>query len=88
MAAPRGADAPCRVTAAGAETTPAPLRRSGQQIGLPETFTLAIASARLNYALGDYETASFAAMKAIEVDVEVRRVAGLLVYRTSLSVSR
>ncbi|MGH3117928.1 MAG: TIGR02391 family protein [Gaiellales bacterium] len=32
-------------------------------------------SARSNFALGDYETASFAAMKAVEV--EVRRVSGL-----------
>lgn len=32
-------------------------------------------SARTNFALGDYETAAFAAMKAVEV--EVRRVAGL-----------
>lgn len=35
----------------------------------------ALSSARTNFALGDYETASFAAMKAVEV--EVRRVAGL-----------
>ncbi|PPI21277.1 TIGR02391 family protein [Rathayibacter sp. AY1B5] len=35
----------------------------------------ALSSARSNFALGDYETASFAAMKAVEV--EVRRVAGL-----------
>ena len=34
-----------------------------------------LASARTNFALGDYETASFAAMKAVEV--EVRRVGGL-----------
>jgi uncharacterized protein (TIGR02391 family) len=34
-----------------------------------------LTSARANFALGDYETASFAAMKAVEV--EVRRVAGL-----------
>jgi len=34
-----------------------------------------LSSARSNFALGDYETASFAAMKAVEV--EVRRVAGL-----------
>lgn len=35
----------------------------------------ALSSALSNFALGDYETASFAAMKAVEV--EVRRVAGL-----------
>lgn len=35
----------------------------------------ALDSARSNFALGDYETASFAAMKAVEV--EVRRVTGL-----------
>ncbi|GAA4758004.1 TIGR02391 family protein [Modestobacter marinus] len=34
-----------------------------------------LSSARSNFALGDYETASFAAMKAVEV--EVRKVAGL-----------
>lgn len=35
----------------------------------------ALSSARSNFALADCETASFAAMKAVEV--EVRRVAGL-----------
>nr|WP_181390724.1 TIGR02391 family protein [Clavibacter michiganensis] len=35
----------------------------------------ALSSARSNFALGDFETASFAAMKAVEV--EVRRVAAL-----------
>ncbi|WP_426979961.1 TIGR02391 family protein (plasmid) [Pseudarthrobacter sp. O4] len=35
----------------------------------------ALGSAKSNFALGDYETAAFAAMKAVEV--EVRRVAGL-----------
>lgn len=35
----------------------------------------ALGPARSNFALGDYETASFAAMKAVEV--EVRRVTGL-----------
>lgn len=36
---------------------------------------LLLSSARSNFALADYETASFAAMKAVEV--EVRRAAGL-----------
>jgi uncharacterized protein (TIGR02391 family) len=34
-----------------------------------------LATARFNFAVGDYETASFAALKVVEV--EVRRVAGL-----------
>lgn len=66
-----------RVTALGREALADPKavskiwaadRLAGQMHG-------GLASASSNFALGDYETASFAAMKAVEV--EVRRAAGL-----------
>lgn len=53
--------------------------RQREGYGTPQRSALvgpsALSSARSNFALGDYETASFAAMKAVEV--EVRRVARL-----------
>jgi uncharacterized protein (TIGR02391 family) len=66
-----------RVTAAGAEVLADPnavakVRAADRLAG---ELRPALSSARSNFALGDYETASFAAMKAVEV--EVRRVANL-----------
>ncbi len=66
-----------RVTAAGAEILddPSAVAKVWAADRLAGDLHLALAPARSNFALGDYETASFAAMKAVEV--EVRRVAGL-----------
>ncbi|GAA4391743.1 TIGR02391 family protein [Ornithinibacter aureus] len=66
-----------RVTSAGAEVLndPAAVAKVWAAGRLAGDLHPALASARSNFALGDYETASFAAMKAVEV--EVRRVAGL-----------
>lgn len=66
-----------RVTAAGAEilNDPNAVAKVWAADRLAGKLHPALASARSNFALGDYETASFAAMKAVEV--EVRRVAAL-----------
>lgn len=66
-----------RVTAAGREVADDPnaVARVWAADRLAGDLHPALASARSNFALGDYETASFAAMKAVEV--EVRRTAGL-----------
>lgn len=66
-----------RVTAAGAEVVDDPNALAKVWAGdrLAGDLNSALSSARSNFALGDYETASFAAMKAVEV--EVRRIAGL-----------
>ena len=66
-----------RVTAAGAEVAndPNAARKVWAANRLAGDLHPTLSSARSNFALGDYETASFAAMKAVEV--EVRRVAGL-----------
>lgn len=66
-----------RVTAAGAEvlTDPNAVAKVWAADRLAGELHPALSSARSNFALGDYETASFAAMKAVEV--EVRRVADL-----------
>jgi uncharacterized protein (TIGR02391 family) len=66
-----------RVTAAGAEILEDPnsLSKIWASDRLSGDLHPALASARSNFSLGDYETASFAAMKAVEV--EVRRVASL-----------
>lgn len=66
-----------RVTAAGAEVVDDPNALAKVWAGdrLAGDLNPALSSARSNFALGDYETASFAAMKAVEV--EVRRIAGL-----------
>lgn len=66
-----------RVTTAGAEVLndPSAVAKVWAADRLAGNLHPALSSARSNFALGDYETASFAAMKAVEV--EVRRVAGL-----------
>jgi uncharacterized protein (TIGR02391 family) len=66
-----------RVTTAGAEVASDPnaVAKVWAADRLAGALHPALSSARSNFALGDYETASFAAMKAVEV--EVRRVAGL-----------
>lgn len=66
-----------RLTAAGAEVMEDPnsLAKVWAADRLAGDLHPALSAARSNFALGDYETASFAAMKAVEV--EVRRVAGL-----------
>ena len=66
-----------RVTSAGAEVASDPnaVAKVWAADRLAGDLHPALSSARSNFALGDYETASFAAMKAVEV--EVRRVAGL-----------
>jgi uncharacterized protein (TIGR02391 family) len=66
-----------RVTAAGTEILddPSAVAKVWAADRLAGELHPSLASARSNFALGDYETASFAAMKAVEV--EVRRVAGL-----------
>lgn len=66
-----------RVTTAGAEALldPDAVSKVWAADRLAGDHHFALPSARSNFALGDYETASFAAMKAVEV--EVRRVARL-----------
>lgn len=66
-----------RITAAGAEVLrdPNAVTKVWAADRLAGDLHPALSSARSNFALRDYETASFAAMKAVEV--EVRRVAGL-----------
>ena len=66
-----------RVTAAGNEILmdPNAVAKVWAADRLAGNLHPSLSSARSNFALGDYETASFAAMKAVEV--EVRRVAGL-----------
>lgn len=66
-----------RVTTAGAEVAndPQALAKVWAADRLSGDLHPALSSARSNFALADYETASFAAMKAVEV--EVRRVAEL-----------
>jgi len=66
-----------RVTAAGAEVLADPhaVAKVWAADRLAGDLHPALSSARSNFALGDYETASFAAMKAVEV--EVRQVADL-----------
>lgn len=66
-----------RVTAAGVEVLndPSAVAKVWAADRLAGDLAPALSSARSNFALGDDKTASFAAMKAVEV--EVRRVAGL-----------
>ncbi|WP_084648193.1 TIGR02391 family protein [Acidipropionibacterium thoenii] len=64
-----------RLTALGEEAAQDPAAAAKVWAGerLAGELHPALSSAKTNFALGDYETASFAAMKAVEV--EVRRVA-------------
>lgn len=66
-----------QVTEAGAEVAADPdaLTKVWGDERLVGRLSPLLASARANFGLGDYETACFAALKAVEV--EVRRVAGL-----------
>ena len=66
-----------RVTTAGTEVAndPDAVAKVWAADRLAGALHPALSSARTNFALGDNETASFAAMKAVEV--EVRRVADL-----------
>lgn len=66
-----------RVTTAGKEIAndPSAVTKVWAADRLAGELHPALSAARSNFALGDFETASFAAMKAVEV--EVRRVAGL-----------
>lgn len=66
-----------RVTALGQEVRddPKAVEKVWAADRLAGTLHPGLSSARSNFALGDFETASFAAMKSVEV--EVRRVAGL-----------
>ena len=66
-----------RVTAAGAEVVSDPKAIAKVWAGerLAGALHPALSSARTNFALGEYETASFSAMKSVEV--EVRRASGL-----------
>lgn len=66
-----------RVTARGEEALddPTAVAKVWAEERLSGDLHKKLSSARTNFALGDYETASFAAMKAVEV--EVRHVAGL-----------
>lgn len=66
-----------RITSAGSEllNDPNAVTKVWADERLAGDLHPALAAARSNFALGDYETASFAAMKAVEV--EVRRIAGL-----------
>jgi uncharacterized protein (TIGR02391 family) len=66
-----------RVTTAGVEVArdPDALSKVWADDRLAGDLHPSLASARTNFALGDYETAAFSAMKSVEV--EVRRVAAL-----------
>lgn len=66
-----------QVTETGAEAAkdPAALTKTWAEERLAGKLDPLLSSARANFGLGDYETACFAAMKAVEI--EVRRVAEL-----------
>lgn len=77
-----------RVTSAGAEVLkdPSAVAKVWAADRLAGDLHPALSSARSNFALGDYETASFAAMKAVEV--EVRQVAALPNEQLGVSLMR